>query len=176
LEEEKRQIKQFALFVMLGYTLNMLIFLIVSAVVLVLDLVTKIFLWGGGFTVIPSVLSVPTEKVRNYGAAFGLSLPIWFLIVMTFAILALGICFYIRFKRGRKSKLYNIGCAFILGGAIGNLADRIFLGYVRDFIRFDFFNFPIFNLADAFLNIGLVLIVIYLIFFSRERKSAKVKS
>ena len=154
----------------------MLVFIIVAVILLAIDLTTKALLWGGGFTVIPRVLSVPSEKVRNYGAAFGLPVPTWLLIVVTFVILIGGVTVYWRFKQGRKSKLFNVGCAFVLGGALGNLADRIFLGFVRDFIQFDFINFPVMNLADVFLNVGMVLLVIYLVFIYKWREKSGAKT
>lgn len=60
----------------------------------------------------------------------------------------------------------------ILGGAIGNLIDRIFLGYVRDFIRMSIFSFT-FNIADACLCVGLVLIAIHIIFFDTRTNTKK---
>lgn len=60
----------------------------------------------------------------------------------------------------------------IFGGAIGNLYDRIAFGYVRDFIKLDFMNFPIFNIADSFLCVGVFLFCIFLIFV--EARSGKI--
>jgi len=154
---------------------SLLIFFILAAVVLAIDLVTKYFLYGGaGFTIIPGLLSV--YPVRNFGAAFGLPLPLWFLIGVTFVILALGGAFYFKFKTGRKNKLFNIAFGFILGGALGNLADRIFLGYVRDFLQFDFLpGFPVMNFADWFLNVGMALLIIYIIFVYKGKGRGTVK-
>ena len=55
----------------------------------------------------------------------------------------------------------NIALSILLGGIAGNLADRLFLGYVRDFLDFRFgsYNFPIFNLADTFIVIGVILLI-----------------
>ena len=68
-----------------------------------------------------------------------------------------------------SKKKKNLGC-------VGNMYDRIFFGYVRDFIQFDFWkSFPIFNFADAILCIGVVLFVIYLIIYLvKSRKNEKV--
>ena len=72
------------------------------------------------------------------------------------------------------SKLYSIGLSFVVGGAIGNLVDRIFLGGVRDFIVFEFWReFPTFNVADSFIVVGVILLAIYIIFFSNEKKESK---
>ena len=68
-----------------------------------------------------------------------------------------------------KSKTYTVGFGLILAGAIGNFIDRIMLGYVRDFIMFDFWHaFPIFNFADCCIVIGAVLICIQFIFLSKK--------
>jgi|SRR3989344_3550152 len=90
-------------------------------------------------------------SVKNYGAAFGiLQGYTTFLIIMSLAIIA--ICFYYY-----KYKELKLGLSFILAGAISNLIDRIFLGYVRDFIDLKFF--PVFNLADSFNVIGVILLI-----------------
>jgi len=152
-----------------------LVMVIVAAVLLAIDLITKAVFVGDGFTLIPKVLSI--QPIRNYGAAFGiLQNARIFLIIITFILLVIGIIFYIKFKQGKKSKFYNIGCGFVLAGALGNLFDRLFLGYVRDFISFDFINFPVLNLADAFLNVGMVLLAIYFIFMLKGKKSEKNQS
>ena len=78
------------------------------------------------------------------------------------------------FFKTKKTILYSVSYGLILGGAIGNLIDRVFLGYVRDFIKFSFFSFN-FNIADACLTIGVILFVIYLIFFDDFFKSKKTK-
>ena len=97
------------------------------------------------------------------------------LIILTLLILALLITFYalqMKKYRNKTSKLLSIAFAFIVGGCLGNLYDRIFFGYVRDFLNFEFINFPVFNLADTFLTIGVILFDIYFIFFyGREDKN-----
>ena len=62
------------------------------------------------------------------------------------------------------SVLLGIATGFIVGGCFGNLYDRLVFGYVRDFLNFEFMNFPVFNIADVSLCIGIFLIVIYFIF------------
>lgn len=90
---------------------------------------------------------------HNYGAALGLDIPRKFLIFFSF--LALFLLFYFYKKYGW------IGIGFILGGLIGNLYDRVFYGYVIDFIHME--RFFVFNLADLFITIGGVFVFIKLI-------------
>ncbi len=90
-------------------------------------------------------------NVKNYGAAFGiLQGYTTFLIIVSLAVIV--ICFYYY-----KYKNLRLGLSFILAGAIGNLIDRIFLDYVRDFIDLKFW--PVFNLADMFNVIGVILLI-----------------
>ncbi|NLY75085.1 MAG: signal peptidase II [Firmicutes bacterium] len=108
--------------------------------------------------------SVPVLKnifaityVRNYGAAFGvLPSQTWLLIA-----LSLGVIIFVwvnRPKLRHHSLVFQIGLALALGGALGNLVDRVRLGYVIDFLDFHFW--PVFNLADTAIVIGVGLIII----------------
>ena len=116
--------------------------------------------------------------LENRGAAFGmLSEHRWvFLIISTLAIG--GIIFYM-IKWRPKDKLACLAIAFIVGGGIGNMIDRVCLGYVVDFI--DFCAFPklwkyIFNVADAFVCIGAGLFILYFILSTaKDIKNEKLK-
>lgn len=114
---------------------------------------------------------------ENKGAAWGIFADNrWvFLIFSTVAIVALTV-FVI--KVYRRSRLLNIGIAMVLGGGIGNMIDRIFIGEVTDFLYFTFFDFPVFNVADSFVCIGAVVIGVYVIFIDPkiERKLKADKS
>ena len=72
-----------------------------------------------------------------------------------------------------NSKLFITSAILIIGGGIGNLVDRIFLGYVVDFIKISFFP-PAFNFADCCVTIGAVLMVIYLLFFTDFKDEKKI--
>ena len=111
-------------------------------------------------------------SIHNDGAAYGsFSGKTNILIVVTILILML--IFVYNWLNKNKSFLYCTAIGLIVGGAIGNLIDRIFLGYVRDFIKFSFLNFN-FNIADACLTIGVILFAIYLIFqLDRIKKKKK---
>lgn len=144
----------------------------VIAIVLVIDLVTKHFLFNVEyFNLIPGVISIASND-GNDGAAFGIlgGKTITLIIITLLMICALFI--YNHFVKN-KSTLYCIAFGFIIGGAVGNFIDRISLGYVRDFIYLDFFpTFPIFNIADSFLCVGAALLIIYILFLA-EKKNEK---
>ena len=99
--------------------------------------------------------------VRNYGAAFnifsGSRIFLSFISIISTIIL-----FYFIFRKENKL-INNYGLSFILAGSIGNGIDRIINGYVIDFIQIKFINFPVFNIADIVINLGvLILIISYL--------------
>ena len=96
--------------------------------------------------------------VHNRGAAFGIlkNQSLLFILSSVFAISL--ICFNLKnSKRDKKLPLNNLALVLILSGAIGNLIDRLFLGYVIDFL--DFCVWPVFNVADSAITIGAVLLV-----------------
>ena len=99
---------------------------------------------------------------KNEGAAFGmLSNHRWvFMVFSAIAILALLVyLFYFR----PKSRFVQITLAMIIGGGIGNMIDRCWLGYVIDFIDFTLIDFAIFNVADSFVTVGAFMLMGYLI-------------
>lgn len=110
--------------------------------------------------------------VQNKGAAFGI-LPgkQIFLILVSIAVAIFIIWFYL--KERPKDIFWEVGLALLLGGTLGNLYDRIFQGYVIDFIDLSFW--PTFNVADIAINIGVALMVFQVLFRS-EKKSKKKKS
>ena len=106
----------------------------------------------------------------NYGAAFSFlndagGWQRWFFIV--FSIIVIFIIFYI-LKKDKESEY--IAFSFVLAGALGNLYDRVFYGYVIDFIEFHYKNFywPIFNIADTAISIGIILLL-YSMFLKRNK-------
>jgi len=112
---------------------------------------------------------------RNEGAAFGmLSDQRWiFMVFSTVAILAL---LAVLFFHSPKSRYVQITLAMIAGGGIGNMIDRIALGYVIDFIDFTLIDFAIFNVADSFVTVGAFMLMGYLIWdMIREMKAEKAK-
>lgn len=104
--------------------------------------------------------------VQNFGAAFGiLKHQKIFFVVMTIFVIG-GIVIFLK-KQKNLHKLVPYSLSLIVGGAIGNLIDRVRLGYVVDY--FDFRIWPIFNIADISIVIGAVLLSYYLIFLDGAR-------
>ena len=98
--------------------------------------------------------------VQNKGVAFGIFQNMIPVIVAVSIIAVIGIILYLHKKKEEHSNWARFGLLFIVGGALGNLYDRVFRGFVVDF--FDFYGIwnAIFNVADIAINIGMVLIVI----------------
>lgn len=104
---------------------------------------------------------------ENEGAAFGmLDGARWLFIVVTVAACVLLIFWLVR-QRGRLHWLLKVSSGLILSGAVGNLIDRIVLGYVRDFIHVNI-HFAIFNFADCCVVVGVILFGIYLLFIHEK--------
>jgi signal peptidase II len=98
---------------------------------------------------------------RNRGAAFGiLQEQRWFFIVVTIGVVIAILVFIVKMKK--ETFLTKIALSFVLGGAVGNLIDRIRTGEVVDFFHFQFgsYHFPIFNVADSAICVGVVLFLI----------------
>jgi signal peptidase II len=132
---------------------------IIALVILSLDQLTKFIvtksLWlNQSIPLVKGILYL--TLIRNRGAAFGIfknQVPL-FIVTSIFAIIL--ICFNLKDPRHKKLSLYNISLSLILGGAVGNLIDRVFLGYVVDFL--DLRIWPVFNVADSAITVGAILL------------------
>ena len=149
----------------------MLVILIVIGI-LVLDMVTKILLDGKVIPLIDGVVSFVSEY--NTGGAWGIFGEYTWLLALFSIIFVIGFIFVDR-KMKISHPLYKISFALIIAGTIGNMIDRLALGYVRDFIYLDFLKtFPIFNVADMSLVIGMCLLAVYILFiYKSDNKGVK---
>lgn len=145
--------------------------LLVSMVVLVLaDQLTKLWatvsLAGGpGIAVIPGVFEF--QYVENRGAAFGiLQNRQWLFIVGTVVMMVIIAMIYHKIPMEKRYRGLRISCILILSGAVGNFIDRVRQQYVVDFLYCKLIHFPVFNVADCFVVIGTILLV--LIFFIKK--------
>lgn len=108
--------------------------------------------------------------VRNYGLAFSLFEHNRWIFVVFISICVVGASIFLYKYSSTKSTVFNIGLAFIISGGIGNLIDRIFRGYVVDFIYFK--KFPVFNIADSLIVVGVILV--WIMIFVSESKKKKI--
>lgn len=143
------------------------IFLIVISS-LILDQISKYFAvqyldHHSAIEVIPAFFQL--TLVHNRGAAFGilsgLDEPIRSVLLIGLSIAAFGILIYLYIKRPQGDCLVACAIALITGGAIGNLVDRIRLGYVVDFldVYVKSYHWPTFNIADSCITVGMILIL-----------------
>lgn len=107
--------------------------------------------------------------VKNTGAAFGIFAgKTYILSIVSVLVCAALILFMIKNKN--KSTMLSLSLSMVLGGAIGNLIDRIVRGYVIDYIEPMFIDFPVINFADVAITVGAFLLVIYVIFFDGKKE------
>jgi signal peptidase II len=147
---------------------------IIALFVILLDQFTKWLIvkkmeLGESIEIIENVLYITSH--RNRGAAWGiLQGQMWFFYIITIVVI-IGIIYYMH-THAKGKPLLRLSLAFMLGGAIGNFIDRVFRKEVVDFINTYIFtyDFPIFNIADSSLTIGVVLLFIDMI---REERLAK---
>ncbi|MBQ3490319.1 MAG: signal peptidase II [Clostridia bacterium] len=148
----------------------MLLWILIITASVILDQVTKLIVvntmeYGQSIVLIKKIFSF--QYIHNYGAAWGMfSDHRWvFMVITSLALIAMPIILY----RYRKLHfLFGLSLSLFIGGAIGNMIDRIFLGYVVDFLQFTFIDFPIFNVADICVVFGAIIMMIYVIFFDKE--------
>ena len=127
-----------------------------------------------GFTVVPGFLSF--IYVKNTGIAFSmLSNQRWIIIIVSI-ILLVALCIFLKkdyLSLKKDDTLTDITYGLLFGGILGNLIDRIFRGYVVDYVSLNIFgyNFPIFNLADVLITIGVILLFIITIRNDKKKTS-----
>lgn len=110
---------------------------------------------------IPNILDL--HYLQNTGAGWGMFAgQRWFLIALT--LLAIAYFAYLSWKNRHAPWIYQLIYGLIIGGALGNLVDRLLHGYVVDMFKLAFIDFPVFNLADAAISVGTALLIICLLF------------
>ncbi len=122
-------------------------------------IISKIVTLGNSIDIIKDFLRI--SYVKNTGAAFSILDGNTLLVTIIGIVIIIMIIWYL-YKNKVNKMIDKIGYSLILGGSIGNLFDRVCYGYVRDFIDIQIgeYNYPIFNLADSFIVIGVILLLI----------------
>ena len=152
----------------------MILWSLIVVIIIALDQISKYWVINNigptdSITVIPDVIDF--VYVKNTGAAFS------FLADKTYGIILLS-CISVAFcvgvvwfmiKKKPQNKLLTISLALMLSGALGNVIDRIFRGYVVDFIETTFIKFPVFNVADIAITLGAALVIIFVLFFDKSK-------
>ena len=106
--------------------------------------------------------------VENTGAAFSLLRDRTYILLLISTVLVIFMG-YLWFKEIRNSDFFflKLGVIMIIAGGIGNIIDRIRLGYVVDFLDFRMINFPVFNIADCYVTVGVALYIISALYFKK---------
>lgn len=138
---------------------------VTTAICLALDLASKSWVKahltpGVAVPAIPGILRL--TLTTNAGAAFGLGKQSATLMTVLAVTIAAAVIYWICKREADRnlSICERLGMGFLLGGALGNIYDRLAVGKVTDFLEFAFIDFPVFNLADVCIDIGAVLIVL----------------
>ncbi len=155
---------------LLCVTLPMFVVLLTS------DLVSKFLIdsslgLGKSTSFLPGFINI--VNVHNNGAAWGMfSGAQTFLIVLSFVFI--GALIWLMIAEKTKNPLFHIALGFVFAGSLGNLIDRLAFGYVRDFLHFEFWpTFPVFNIADICLTLGVILFIAYFIVAIIKNKRKK---
>jgi len=148
----------------------MFLYFILTTILVTIDQITKyLTVQNIGLyeikEIIPNFLSF--TYIQNSGAAWSLlEGKMWFFYIITIIVIAF--LLYYLYTEGRKDKILGIILSIVLAGTIGNFIDRLIFQYVVDMIRLEFINFPIFNVADMLLTVGVAALLIYSIYEERS--------
>ena len=134
-------------------------YILISLIIILTDQLTK-YVINNNYKLLVNkdLLLFKLDYVKNFGAAFNLfSGNRIFLSILSLTITM--ILIYIILNKKDLNNIDLLSFSFVLGGTIGNGIDRIIKGYVIDFINLNLINFPVFNVADISINIGLIIFI-----------------
>ncbi|MDO4614113.1 MAG: signal peptidase II [Lachnospiraceae bacterium] len=147
---------------------GILMILILTAIDLITKRIAAGSLVSGPFVVIPGVFEL--RYLENRGAAFSmLQNQRWFFILITIVFIAAALWLYFRIPLTKRMRLLRWIMIAVTAGAVGNLVDRVHLGYVRDFLYFSLIDFPIFNVADIYVTVSAVLFATAVLFIYKDQ-------
>lgn len=144
---------------------------IFALLIVAADQITKLLVvnqipLGAQVDAIPGLFHL--THVQNDGAAFSSLQGMQWLFLLVFLAFTLAILWEFPKKRWPFTAFERWCIAAVYAGALGNMIDRLRLGYVIDMIAVDFITFPVFNVADCFITCGIILLLAHLIFFNRD--------
>ena len=149
-----------------------MLYAILAVLLVVIDQLTKYLVranisLGENITFIPGILDL--TYIQNTGAAFSILEKHTWLLTLFSAIIVLVIAFMV--TRGFFKGWVGLTAAtLIMSGGVGNLIDRVAFKFVTDMLETTFMDFPVFNFADCCITVGVVLLVIYVLFFCKDEK------
>lgn len=150
------------------------IFVVIATV---LDQLSKLWVVGniplhGEIPVLDGIFHL--TYAQNTGAAWSMLSGMQWLFLLIFLAFTLGIVWEFSKKRWPFTTFDRWCIAVVYAGGLGNIIDRIRLGYVVDMIEVEFIDFPVFNLADCCITCGCIALIVHLVFFNREFWKEKV--
>ena len=153
----------------------MLIWAILAGAVVAFDQLAKILVMHNigptdCFHIIPGLFDF--VYVKNTGAAFSILSNNTGLLSIVSIVFCVGVLWY-WYKTKPAGTLLKLSLCLLFAGALGNAIDRIFRGFVVDFISTAFMEFPVFNIADIAITFGAALLIIYFIFFDKEDENGE---
>ena len=172
------------------YLVGLIIAASIITFVLTADMVSKALTDGVyDLELIPTFLYFSSHHNPNaaFSFSFGLSSDVFSVVVITFTFIASGAIIFLIVWLKNKHILFTVSLAMIFAGAVGNLIDRLAFGYVRDFVQVKYFgleifgstSFAIFNIADASLICGGIVLIVWVLFFymrAEMKKEAEKKA
>ena len=150
-----------------------LLYAVIAVALVILDQVVKVLVrtyipLGTSVGFLPGIMDL--TYVQNTGAAFSLFREHTWLLALISAVASV-VLVVLLIRRVFSSTAANVLLSVVRSGAVGNLIDRLFLGYVTDMFKTTFMNFAVFNVADICLVCGIIALCVYVVFFeSREKK------
>jgi signal peptidase II len=155
-----------------------MIYIIISAVIITADQLFKEWIRahvpvGGELSLLPGLIRI--TNVHNTGAAFSLFQGMQTIILIVTGLFCMIVIFGLIMK-SVKGVFGNLTLAMILGGALGNMIDRVLNGYVVDMFDFQFIRFAVFNIADIFITVGAILFCVFVLISGKTANALTFKS
>ena len=144
--------------------------LISAALIILADQIVKYFVshnlsQSDSVVIIPHIFNF--IYVKNTGAAFSILSDKTAVLGFVSILFCIGVLLFWYYKKPQHT-LFKLSLTLLFSGAFANAIDRIFRGFVVDFIETDFIKFPVFNIADIAITFGTILLMIYLLFFDKD--------